>query len=223
MARKVLIIEDDHDIAELMEYNFTKAGFNTTTLPTANEAVSKILDLKPDIIMLDIMLPGGNGLSILKSIRKTEGIKQTPVIMVTAKGEEEDVTTGLNLGADDYVVKPFSPAELVARIHAVLRRNGGQAEEAPSSPVRIDADAHRVYINNQETNLTASEFKLIQMFKSNNGKVLTRDFLVSGLVGEQTHIIDRNIDVHVRSLRKKLDSYSSYIETVRSIGYRWQE
>ncbi len=222
MQQSVLIIEDDYDIAELLIYNFTKAGFKTYDLATGKGVVELVEKVNPSIIMLDIMIPEGNGLDILQKIRQSKASSQIPIIMVTAKGEEEDITKGLNLGADDYVCKPFSPKELIARANAVLRRSSISSDKKVS-PVTIDLEAHRTYVDNQIMELTASEFKLLNLMKSNNGKVLTRDKMVNSLVGADTHIEERNIDVHIRSLRKKLGEYSSFIETVRSIGYRWQE
>ena len=225
----ILIIDDEKHIIELIEYNLKSSGYNTIHALNGKEGLDKAKDLRPSLILLDLMLPIMDGIEVCKEIRMDENIKDIPIIMLTAKSEEIDKIIGLELGADDYITKPFSVRELLARIKAVLRRMNKDEEENAVfkfSDVVIDYDKHEVTKNNLVTDLTLKEYELLQMLIENRGKVLKRDEILDkiwgyGYVGET-----RTVDVHIRHLRKKLennDKYPEYIETVRGIGYRFND
>jgi len=222
----VLLVEDDEDILQLLEYNFQNAGFAVTTSRDGLDALARIRRQRPDLVLLDIMLPGADGFEVCRSIKRDPKTAQVPVIMLTARGEEVDRIVGLELGADDYVVKPFSPRELILRARAVLKR---LSPEAPAKQVlrkdglTVDMDAHRAEAQGQELLLTATEFKLLaELFKS-QGRVLTRDQLLNTVWGYEFEGYARTVDTHVRRLRQKLGQYSELIETVRGVGYRFKE
>ncbi|WP_243368777.1 response regulator [Fundidesulfovibrio soli] len=222
----VLLVEDDEDILQLLEYNFQNAGFAVTTSRDGLDALARIRRQRPDLVLLDIMLPGADGFEVCRSIKRDPKTAQVPVIMLTARGEEVDRIVGLELGADDYVVKPFSPRELILRARAVLKR---LSPEAPAKQVlrkdglSVDMDAHRAEAQGQEIQLTATEFKLLaELFKS-QGRVLTRDQLLNTVWGYEFEGYARTVDTHVRRLRQKLGHYSEMIETVRGVGYRFKE
>lgn len=223
---KILVIEDDLDLRELIEYNLKTAGYEILSAEDGEVGLGLALEKNPDLILLDIMLPGMDGLSVCRKIRESEAAKQIPIVMLTAKSEESDVVIGLELGADDYMTKPFSPKELVARIKAVLRR-GRVQEDKPkrlnAGPLSIDLDKHEVVVNDSEVKLTLAEFNLLKMLVSKPGRVFTREQLIEGVSGPNTFVVDRNIDVHVRALRKKLDSFRDSIMTIRGVGYKWKE
>ncbi|MFP5238661.1 MAG: response regulator [Acidobacteriota bacterium] len=222
----VLLVEDDEDILQLLEYNFQNAGFAVTASRDGLDALARIRRQRPDLVLLDIMLPGADGFEVCRSIKRDPKTAQVPVIMLTARGEEVDRIVGLELGADDYVVKPFSPRELILRARAVLKR---LSPEAPAKQVlrkeglSVDMDAHRAEVQGQEIPLTATEFKLLaELFKS-QGRVLTRDQLLNTVWGYEFEGYARTVDTHVRRLRQKLGHYSEMIETVRGVGYRFKE
>jgi two-component system phosphate regulon response regulator PhoB len=222
----VLIVEDDEDILALLEYNFQNAGFEVTVARDGLEALNKLRRQQPDLVLLDIMLPGADGFEVCKSIKRDPKTAQVPVIMLTARGEEVDRIVGLELGADDYVVKPFSPRELILRARAVLKRLS--LEAAPKQVLRrdglsVDLDAHRAEAQGEEIPLTATEFKLLaELFKS-QGRVHTRDQLLNTVWGYEFEGYARTVDTHVRRLRQKLGDHSALIETVRGVGYRFKE
>ena len=222
----VLIVEDDEDILGLIEYTFRNAGFATLTASDGLEAMNLIRRQRPDLALLDIMLPGADGFEICKTIKRDPKTAHVPVIMLTARGEEVDRIVGLELGADDYVVKPFSPRELILRARAVLKR---LAPEAPAKQVlskdglSVDLDAHKALSHGQEIPLTATEFKLLaELFKS-PGRVQTRDQLLNTVWGYEFEGYARTVDTHVRRLRQKLGDHAELIETVRGVGYRFKE
>ncbi|NLC66396.1 MAG: response regulator transcription factor [Clostridium sp.] len=225
----ILIIDDEKHIIELIEYNLKSSGYNTLHALNGKEGLSKAKTEKPSLILLDLMLPIMDGIEVCKEIRMDDDIKDIPIIMLTAKSEEVDKIIGLELGADDYITKPFSVRELLARIKAVLRRINKDEEENKTfkfSDVVIDYDKHEVTKNDLIVDLTLKEFELIDMLVKNRGKVLKREEILDeiwgyGYVGET-----RTVDVHIRHLRKKLennDKYPEYIETVRGIGYRFSD
>ena len=222
----VLIVEDDEDILNLLDYNFQNAGFATVAMRNGQEAMNAIRRQRPDLVLLDIMLPGLDGFEVCKQVKRDPKLSQIPVIMLTARGEEVDRIVGLELGADDYVVKPFSPRELILRARAVLKRAG---PEAPAKQVlrrdglSVDLDAHRAESNGREMELTATEFKLLaELFKS-QGRVLTRDQLLNTVWGYEFEGYARTVDTHVRRLRQKLGPHADLVETVRGVGYRFKD
>ena len=222
----VLVIEDDTDLRELIEYNLKTAGFNLLSAEDGEIGLAIAIDKNPDIIVLDIMLPGMDGLTVCRRLRENEKSQNTPIVMLTAKSEESDIVIGLELGADDYMTKPFSPKELVARVKAVLRR-GHTTNDKPrkiqAGPLSIDLEKHEVRINSEEIKLTLAEFNLLKMLVSRPGRVFTREQLIESVSGADTFVIDRNIDVHIRALRKKIGTHRDSILTIRGIGYKWKE
>lgn len=223
---KVLVIEDDTDLRELIEYNLGVAGFQTLSAEDGELGLSLALRELPNVIVLDIMLPGMDGLTVCRKIREHEASSKIPIVMLTAKSEESDIVIGLELGADDYMTKPFSPKELVARIKAVLRRGHAPSErpkQMQSGPLSIDLERHETRLDGQEVKLTLAEFNLLKMLVSRPGRVFTREQLIESVSGQETFVIDRNIDVHVRALRKKLGDHRELIQTIRGVGYKWKE
>ena len=224
MSATILIVEDDPDIREIMEYNLSKEGLRITCADDGKVGLRLAREKNPDLLLLDRMLPGMAGEEICKHLRADPETKELPIIMITAKGEESDIVEGLTGGADDYITKPFRPAELVARTHALLRRSGRDRSLAlEAGPVRVDPARHTATIHEQELSLTATEFALLRQIVSRPGQVFSRDQLVAASRGENVDIFARTIDVHIASLRKKLGSDSSWIETVRGVGYRFRE
>ncbi len=226
--RTILVIEDETDILEILKYNLSKNGFDVLSADTGEKGLEAAHKL-PDLILLDLMLPRMDGLEVCRRLRANERTRAIPVIMLTAKGTEADIVLGLTLGADDYVPKPFSPVELLARIKAVLRRNEpGKAEAANSDvltlgPITLDAQRHEVSVDKQPITLTLSEFKLLRHMMSRRGRVFTRDQLLNAVVGPDVFVTERNIDVHVGALRRKLGDAGKMIVTVRGVGYRMEE
>lgn len=225
----IAIIEDEPDILEILEYNLSREGFKVLSSQNGDEGLDLVRRETPDLLLLDLMLPGTNGLEICRQLKTDEDTKAIPIIMLTAKSEESDVVLGLGLGADDYICKPFSPRELVARIQAVLRRGPVKVEDKKEEQrlVReglvVDSMRHQVFVDGEEAPLTATEFRLLGFMMSHPGRVFTREQLVMRAIGQDAVVIDRNIDVHIRAIRKKIGSYRGLIETVRGVGYRFQE
>lgn len=224
---RILTIEDEPDIVTVVEYNLSREGFDVITAADGEAGLRTAARERPDLVLLDLLLPGIDGLEICRQLKLDAATRAIPVIMVTSKGEESDVVLGLGMGADDYVVKPFSPKELVARVRAVLRRS---QQRAPLSAERklvfddltIDPVRHEVRTDGAPLALTATEFRLLHVLASQPGRVFTRDQLVPRVIGDGAVVIDRNIDVHVRAVRRKLgERYRDLIETVRGVGYRF--
>ncbi len=224
---KILVIEDEEDIFELVRYNLTKEGFSVIGAFSGEEGLKIAKSKSPDIILLDLMLPNIDGLDVCRNLRSQDDTSKIPIIMLTAKSDEADIVTGLELGADDYVTKPFSPRILLARIKAVLRRN-------KHKPVTIDADLnvhnirihsgrHEVLLDDKSLDLTHTEFQILHFLASRPGWVFTRYQIVNAVKGEEYFVTDRSVDVHITLLRKKLGSSGKYIETVRGVGYRFRE
>ncbi|MCB1163282.1 MAG: response regulator [Candidatus Krumholzibacteriia bacterium] len=227
-GQKVLVIEDEGDILEIIAYNLGREGYQVLSSRDGEEGLEIAQREEPDLILLDLMLPGTDGLEICRIIKDGPRGADTPIIMVTAKGEESDVVLGLGMGADDYVVKPFSPRELVARVKAVLRR--GPLRVKPESGERverdgvvIDAQKFMVKVDGDSVPFTATEFRLLHYLARHPGRVFSRNQLLARVIGDDAVVIDRNIDVHVRSLRKKLGPYRDLIETQRGVGYRFKD
>ncbi|MBO1263604.1 response regulator transcription factor [Proteiniclasticum sp. SCR006] len=226
---KVLIIDDEEHIVELIRYNLENAGYDAVEAYNGVDGIKAAKNEKPTLILLDVMLPMMDGLEVCRKLRKDDTTKHIPIIMLTAKSEEIDKILGLELGADDYITKPFSVRELLARIKAVLRRTGSELEETSVfsfSDVTIDYDKHLVTKNNVKVDLTLKEYELLDILIKNRGKVLKRDLLLDKIWGYEYVGETRTVDVHIRHLRQKLeddDKNPVYIETVRGIGYRFND
>ncbi|MCR4315696.1 MAG: response regulator [Planctomycetes bacterium] len=225
---RILVIEDEPDISELITYNLEREGFAVLQSEDGLGISEKIKSHSPDLILLDLMLPGVDGIEIARKLKNDPVTSVIPIVIVTAKGEESDIVLGLGLGADDYVTKPFSPRELIARIKAVLRRGPLKEErEKGDRIVRdglvIDSVKHEVKVDGVSVTLTATEFRLLHYLAAHPGRVFTRDQLMSRVIGEDVFVVDRNIDVHIRNVRKKIDAYKDFIETVRGVGYRFAD
>ncbi len=226
MAKKILVIEDESDIREVIEYNLKREGFKVYCVGDGGEGVLAARKVAPDTILLDLMLPGVDGLEVCRRLKGDTVTERIPIIMVTAKGEESDIVLGLGVGADDYITKPFSPRELVARVKAVLRRGPpagslDSEDRVVQGNLVIDIARHEALVNSKPIALTPSELRLLHLLASHPGRVFTRDQLLSRVIGEGAYVIDRNIDVHIRGVRKKLGSHRDLVETVRGVGYRF--
>jgi two-component system phosphate regulon response regulator PhoB len=222
----VLVVEDEPDILQLIAHNLRSADFEVLTTEDGYDALTLARTHRPDLIILDLMLPGLDGLEVCKQLKRGSATQNIPVLMLTARGEEVDRIVGLELGADDYVVKPFSPRELILRIRAILRRfipEGSPTAVYQRDGLTVDEEAHRVTVDGGETRLTATEFKLLVELIRNHGKVLTRDQLLDKVWGYQFDGYARTVDTHIRRLRQKIAPYDSLIETVRGVGYRFRD
>lgn len=228
MMPKILIVEDEPDIVELLAYNLHQAGFETITVFNGEDALRHANTKPPDLVLLDVLLPGVDGLEVCRILKRNPTTADIPVIMLTAKGEKTDRIVGLELGADDYVTKPFSPREVVLRIRAVQRRMEETRTSAAVKQLRIhdlviDLDKHQVFNRGQKSDLTATEFKLLTLLAGAPGRVFTRDLLMNELWGDNYFAVDRTVDTHISRLRRKLGHLSDAIETVRGVGYRFKE
>ncbi|MCE5269368.1 MAG: response regulator transcription factor [Planctomycetaceae bacterium] len=234
LKQSVLVVEDDEDIRELVSYNLLKEGYQVASVASGEDALQAVAAKPPDLVLLDLMLPGLDGLTVCRRLKSDPATQHFPVIMLTAKGEEADVVTGLNLGADDYITKPFSPKVLLARIQAVFRRAAGAAlpadidddqppEVTESHGLKIHAGRHEVSINGAPVDLTATEFKLLHFLAQRPGWVFTRQQILDAVRGDIYAATDRAVDVQVVGLRRKLGPAGTYIETVRGVGYRFKE
>ncbi len=223
MKKKILAVDDEADILKLLRHNLTNAGFEFIEAADGPEALEKSRASAPDLILLDVMLPDMDGNEVLKRLKADPFTKHIPVVMLTAKGEEIDRVLGLEFGADDYVVKPFSPRELILRVRAVLRK-GREAQPAAliAGPLRIDTERFSASVENKEIDLTAAEFRILAALAQSRGRTLGRNILLARIGGEDERGT-RTIDTHVRRLRMKLGRYGELIETVRGCGYRLRE
>jgi two-component system phosphate regulon response regulator PhoB len=223
MAR-VLVIEDEADLREILDYNLTKEGHRVMLAATGTEGLRKARELRPELVLLDLMLPDVPGTTVCKTLRKEPTTRDAKIIMVTAKGEEIDRVVGFELGADDYVVKPFSVRELLLRIGAVMRR--GDTTTVPLiefGELKVDRAAHRVWVGSEEIVLTMLEFKLLVTLHERKNRVQSRSVLLSDIWGIDADITTRTVDTHVKRLREKLGSVGKYVETVRGVGYRFTD
>ena len=217
----IYIVEDDSSIRELEKYALLNSGFTVEGFDNSKELYNALGTNLPVLIILDIMLPGEDGLNILKKIRQTPNYKYTPVIMVTAKTSEIDAVKGLDMGADDYITKPFGVMELISRIKAVLRRTQTQKVNTVSlDEITIDEERHIVYINGEQVELTYKEYEILKLLIINKGIVLTRDRLMENIWGYDFEQGNRTVDVHIQSLRKKLGPSGDHIKTIRHVGYK---
>ena len=223
MSKHILIVEDEKDLSDTLEYNFKNAGYKVSMSLEGNKAISLATGKNnPDLVILDLMLPDISGLDVCKEIRRNPVSKNTPILMLTAKGEEVDRILGFELGADDYLVKPFSLRELTLRVAALLKRNVPveSDENIILGDLNIDLAAHRVFLETNEVTLTAKEFDLLVHLARHNGRVQTRDYLLEQIWGYSSDVTTRTVDTHIKRLRSKIGSFGNLIETVRSIGYR---
>ncbi|MEM7355385.1 MAG: response regulator [Acidobacteriota bacterium] len=226
--RKIVVIEDEPDILEAIEYNLEREGFQVISATSGDEGLKTVVREGPDLLLLDLLLPGLDGIEVCRQLKMDPMTQKIPIIMVSAKGEESDIVLGLGVGADDYVTKPFRPKELIARVRAVLRRGAfreGRAtgERIVRGHLVIDSARHEVRVDGEQIILTPTEFRMLHLLASHPGRVFTRDLLVTRVIGDGAAVIDRNIDVHVRSIRKKLGEHRHLIDTIRGVGYRFKD
>ena len=225
-SNKILVVEDEEDIRELIHFNLFKEKFDVVTAGDGEEALIKYKEQSPDLVLLDLMLPKLDGINVCKQLRANGKTKKTPIIMLTAKGEEEDVVKGLESGADDYITKPFSPRILIARVKAAIRRkqvDESDNEDITAFGITIDPVKRKVIVDNNELILTYTEFQILHLLAQKPGQVFTRSQIVDSVRGTNHAITDRSVDVQIVGLRKKLGDHGSYIETVRGVGYRFKE
>jgi len=223
----IMVIDDEEDILELARYNLEREGYEVSCLISGEEAIETIEDKKPDLVLLDLMLPGMDGYEICKMMKRDEKIQHIPIIMLTAKGEESDIVTGLELGADDYITKPFSPKVLIARLRTVLRRSNRKEEQKSAvitkHNITIDTARFEVAVDGNPIELTATEFHILNFLIRHPGWVFTRSQIIDGVKGTDYPVTDRSVDVQIVGLRKKLGEAGNFIETVRGIGYRLKD
>ncbi len=226
-GQRVLVVDDEPDITGLLAYHLAKAGFRVITAANGSEALKSAREQRPDLVVLDLMLPGLSGYDVLGELRRREDTREVGVIVLTARKDERDRIKGLSLGADDYLAKPFSPQELVLRVGAILRRLAAPPVAAggvlSAGALQIDTAAHRVTAHGKEVELTATEFKLLRLLMEREGRVQSRTQLLETVWGAQPDIQTRTVDMHVQRLRAKLGTAGHGIETVRGVGYRFRQ
>jgi two-component system alkaline phosphatase synthesis response regulator PhoP len=223
---RILIVDDEEDVLELVRYHLDKNGYKVDTAASGEEAISEARKKSPDLIILDLMLPGIDGLEVCKKLKSDLKTEPIPIIMLTAKGEESDIVTGLELGAEDYLTKPFSPKVLIARIRRILHRSVSRDLERPPIKIRdliIDPGRREVHAKGKQVNLSYTEFNILYILAKRPGLVFTRYQIIDAIHGNDYLVTDRAVDVQIVSLRKKLASSGRYIETVRGVGYRFKD
>jgi DNA-binding response OmpR family regulator len=228
MPKRIAIVEDEAELAALLDYNLTHHGYETELLGGSEGTLKKLEGLKPDLILLDVMLPGIDGFELCRQIRRSTVLARTPVLFLTARSDEVDRVLGLEIGGDDYMTKPFSPRELVARVKAHLRREEMDMEPAVADIGRfkLDRAARRVFHRERELTLTSTEFNLLEFFLTHPGRAYSREQLLESVWGEQRYVTPRTVDVHVRRLREQIEDHPDspqYLTTVRGFGYRFEE
>lgn len=228
MAReRILVVDDEEDILKLLDYNLTREGYKVSCVETGEAALIEAKKNLPDLILLDLMLPGVDGLDVCRILRADPATGRIPIVMLTAKGEETDIVTGLQLGADDYITKPFNPMVLLARVKAVLRRAGAPpvdgSDVVSAHGIVIDPRRHIVKVDGQPVSLTLTEFRILHTLARHLGWVFARYQIVEASQGDEADVTDRSVDVHIVSLRRKLGAAGDLIETVRGVGYRFKE
>jgi two-component system alkaline phosphatase synthesis response regulator PhoP len=228
MAKEsILVVDDEDDILELVSYNLAKEGYRVTGVGTGEEALRAARSSAPDLILLDLMLPGVDGLQVCKLLRGDQRTRHIPIVMLTAKGEEADIVTGLELGADDYITKPFSPRVLTARVKAVLRRrseaDADDEKVLKIHEITIHPGRHEVTVDGQPVELTHTEFAILHYLARRPGWVFTRSQIIDAVRGDEYAVTERAVDVQIVALRKKLGDAGKYIDTVRGVGYRFKE
>lgn len=224
----ILIVDDEEDIVELIRYNLTKEGYVVTAVDSGEKALKPAREEQPDLIILDLMLPGMSGLDVCRALRTDSITENIPIIMLSARGEEADIVIGLELGADDYITKPFSPRILLARIRSILRsgkrdRSYKKNKTVVIEGISINPGKHEVILQEMPVDLTATEFNILYFLALNRGWVYTRHQIVQAVHGDDYPVTDRSIDVQITGLRRKLGEFDHYIETVRGVGYRFKE
>jgi DNA-binding response OmpR family regulator len=227
MAKRIAVVEDEAELAALVEYNLSRNGFQSRILPGTEGTLRDLEAWRPDLIVLDVMLPEGDGFEMCRQIRKSSSISRVPILFLTARSDEVDRVLGLEIGGDDYITKPFSPRELIARIKAHLRREEPEKEagDAEVGPFRVDRAAHRLFMNDRELTLTSTEFRLLDFFISHPGNAYGREQLLNEVWGEQRFVTPRTVDVHVRRLREQIEEQPDeprHLITVRGFGYRFE-
>src|SRR5580700_4284913 len=229
MSRKIAIVEDESELAALIEYNLVRAGFQPRIFGGEDGTLAALEKFEPDLIVLDVMLPGHDGFELCRRIRASGPMMRVPVVFLTARSDEVDRVIGLEIGGDDYMTKPFSPRELVARIKAHLRRSDRDEEEntaVEAGPFKLDRGAHRVFLRERELNLTSTEYKLLEFFLTHAGRAYSRDQLLEEVWGQQRFVTPRTVDVHIRRLREHIETEPDnprFLTTVRGFGYRFEE
>jgi two-component system phosphate regulon response regulator PhoB len=226
VGNRILVVDDEPDLLELVRVNLTQAGYDVETAETGQGGLDRARRSRPDLLVLDLMLPDLSGTEICRQIRSDRELHDVPVLMLTAKSEEVDRVVGLELGADDYVTKPFSPRELALRVGAILRRTSAesrQSEVLSQGPLLLDAERHRCTVNGESVELTAKEFRLLATLMRRPGRVMTRERLLDEVWGSDITVTTRTIDTHLKRLREKLGVAGDLIETVRGVGYRFAE
>ena len=224
MPQTVLVVEDDRDLCNLLDYNLTRGGYRVDVIGRVRGGLERIRGSRPDLIILDVMLPDGDGFDLCRRIRADPGLASIPILFLTARSEEADRVMGLEIGGDDYITKPFSPRELLARVKAHLRRRSSSKSKV-AGPIRVDVDSRRAYLRDQPLSLTATEFRLLELFLSSPGRVFSREQLLNSIWGEGYHVSPRNVDVHIRRLRERIEDTPDdpqWIQTVRGFGYRFE-
>ena len=226
MSVKILIIEDEPDIRRNLEYNLGREGFNASSVGSLDEANERLKSKKFDLILLDLMLPDGSGLDLCKKIKSNSETEATPVVILTAKDDEVDRVVGFELGADDYVTKPFSVRELILRVKAILKRSDTKTKEVVEverqfGDLKIDVDSHEVHVDSKLIELTALEFRLLKELVDKRGRVQSRDQLLSEVWGYNAEVTTRTVDTHIKRLREKLGSMGKYVQTIRGVGYKF--
>ena len=224
MPHRIFIVEDEPDLRDTLSFNFENEGFKVSSFPDGEKCLTSVNKNKPDLIILDLMLPGINGLDVCREIRSKEENNDVSIIMLTAKGEEIDRIVGFELGADDYVTKPFSVRELILRVKVLLKkRSDNQSAEKilEYGPVKMNLDAHSVLVDGIDVVLTALEFKLLKHLLKRRGRVQTRDQLLGDVWGYSSEVTTRTVDTHIKRLREKLGSTGDLIQTIRGVGYRF--
>lgn len=226
--KRILVVDDEADIRELLRYNLEQEGFQIEAVADGEMALEHLKKNKVDLVMLDLMLPGLPGLELCKQLKRQADLESIPIIMISAKSSETDIIVGLELGADDYITKPFSPKEVIARIKAIFRRIDEKRTTEPQKELRfedlvIDVPRHEVKIDGKEIKLTTTEFKILQCLMSRLGHVFSRDELIDFALGKDISVVDRTVDVHITNLRKKIGRYGASIESIRAVGYRFKD
>ncbi len=224
----ILVVDDEEDLLELVAYNLRREGYEVDCVTTGETALRAARSKRVDLIILDLMLPGADGLEVCRALRSDPQTRDIAIVMLTAKGDEADVVAGIELGADDYITKPFSPRVLLARIRAVLRRRSHSAVEDDSAIVRIhsleiDPVRHEVKVENRRLDLTITEFRVLSWLARHPGRVFTRQQIIDAVRGDDYPVTERSVDVQIVALRRKLDGCGDYIETIRGVGYRFKE
>jgi len=225
MSQKILIIEDEPDIRKTLEYNISREGYEVISASSLSKGREKLESASFSLLLLDLMLPDGSGLDLCRELKQDKSLSSMPVIILTAKDDEVDKVVGFELGADDYVTKPFSVRELILRVKAVLKRGERKSDnmevQRQFGELKIDVDSHEVFVNDEQVSLTALEFKLLRQLVDRRGRVQSRDQLLSDVWGYSSDVTTRTVDTHIKRLREKLGDMGKYVQTIRGVGYKF--